>query len=45
MSLRMAAVMGYPSKCRPSLLKAAMFREMIKGCYIIRGENYGPVIG
>jgi hypothetical protein len=36
MSLRMAAVTGYPSKCRLSLLKAAMLREMIKGCYIMR---------
>jgi hypothetical protein len=36
MSLRKAAVMGYHSKCRLSLLKAAIFREMIKGCYIMR---------
>jgi len=36
MSLRTAAVTRYPSKCRLSLLKAAMLREMIKGCYLMR---------
>jgi hypothetical protein len=36
MSLRTAAVTGYPCKCRLSLLKAAMLMEMIKGCYIMK---------
>jgi len=32
----MGAVMVYSSKYRFSLLKDAMLREMIKGCYIMR---------